>query len=177
LKSEFAEVTFMKANGSSNPNLRAIEPTQRTSGPRFFLKLFAAVMLVSFLFLPGLAQAQPHGRRPAPQRIKFAVGAVSAHVTGQFTPSNDRPAYVIKAKAGDHMIVNIIPVTKSLTMGGTVKSPKGEGDGGPGGIIMNADLTEGGDYVIEAFQHTMGSNLASGRFVLEIVITPAWLKN
>lgn len=143
---------------------------------RTCLKLFATVTL-AILFLPALAQSQPRGRRPGPQRIKFAIGAISAHVTGQFTPANDRPTYVIKAKAGDHMIVNIIPVTKSLTMGGTIKSPKGEGEGGPGGIIMSADLTESGDYIIEVFQHTMGSNLKTGRFVLEVVITPAWLKS
>ena len=84
---------------------------------------------------------------------------------------------MIKAKAGDHMIVNVIPVTKTLTMAGTVKMPSGEGDGGPGGIIMNADLSESGDYTIEVFQHTMGSNLTTGRFFLEVVITPAWLKS
>ena len=74
------------------------------------------------------------------------------------------------------MVVNIIPVTRDLTMAGTVASPSGQGDGGPGGIIMNADLTENGDYRIEVSQHTMGSNYASGAFILEVVITPAWLR-
>jgi hypothetical protein len=127
------------------------------------------------LVVPALVMAQSSGRNSA-QRIKFAIGAVSAQTMGQFTPANERVRYVIKAKAGDHMIVNIIPVTKTLTMAGTIKTPSGEGDGGPGGIIMNANLTESGDYVIEVFQHTMGSNLASGKFILEVVITPAWLK-
>jgi hypothetical protein len=116
-------------------------------------------------------------RSGLPQRIKFAVGAISAQVTGQFTPANERVRFVIKAKTGDHMIVNILPITKTLTMAGTVKTPSGQGDGGPGGIIMNSDLTESGDYTVEVFQHTMGSNLGSGKFVLEVVITPAWLKH
>jgi len=71
------------------------------------------------------------------------------------------------------MVVNIIPVTRGLTMAGTVASPSGQGDGGPGGIVFNADLTEGGDFTIEVSQHTMGSNYKSGSFILEIVITPA----
>lgn len=129
--------------------------------------MLAIAALVLAVFLPVLSQSrQSHGRPPAPQRIKFAIGAVSAQTAGQFTPANERVRYVIKANAGDHMIVNIIPVTKTLTMGGTVKTPSGAGDGGPGGIIMNADLTESGDYTIEVFQHTMGSNLVSGRFIL-----------
>jgi hypothetical protein len=41
---------------------------------------------------------------------------------------------------------------------------------------MNSDLTESGDYVVEVSQHTMGSNYSSGNFILEVVITPAWLK-
>jgi hypothetical protein len=41
---------------------------------------------------------------------------------------------------------------------------------------MNSDLTESGDYTVEVSQHTMGSNYKSGSFVLEVVITPAWLK-
>jgi hypothetical protein len=149
-----------------------LQPARRT----FTHSRALGALLLAF-FLPALALSQSRGHRPAPQRIKFAIGAVSAHVAGQFTPANERVRYVIKAKAGDHMIVNVIPVTKTLTMGGTIKSPSGEGDGGPGGIIMNSDLTESGDYVIEVFQHTMGSNLATGKFILEVVITPAWLKN
>jgi len=161
----------------SKTNAKRFANIQISSNWQTWSKLFAAVVLGTFLCLPSSAFSQPRGRRPAPQRIKFSSGAISAHVAGQFNPANDRPTYVIKARAGDHMIVNIIPVTKTLTMGGTVKSPAGEGDGGPGGIIMNTDLTENGDYTIEVFQHTMGSNLAAGKFVLEIVITPAWLKN
>lgn len=32
-------------------------------------------------------------------------------------------------------------------------------------------------YVDEVSQHTMGSNYHSGNFILEIVITPSWLKS
>ena len=136
-----------------------------TSHSRLSLRL-SSFTLVLLIPLTSLAQTPP-------TRIRFTVGAISAQVRGRFTPANERPHYVIKAGKGDHMVVNIIPVTRGLTMAGTVASPSGQGDGGPGGIVFNADLTEGGDFTIEVSQHTMGSNYKSGSFILEIVITPA----
>ena len=145
---------------------------QRTlfSSSLFFLVAFLLAILLS-----GVEQT--YGKTTAPERIRFTVGAISGQVRGQFTPANERPRYVIKAKKGDHMVINIIPITRGLTMAGTVKFPSGQGDGGPGGVIMNSDLEESGDYVVEVSQHTMGSNYKSGSFILEVVITPAWLKN
>jgi hypothetical protein len=124
------------------------------------------------LFIPLASLAQTHGKATPPVRIRFTVGAISAQVRGRFTPANERVRYVIKARKGDHMVVNIIPVTRGLTMAGTVSFPSGQGDGGPGGIIMNSDLDESGDYTVEVNQHTMGSNYKSGSFILEVVITP-----
>jgi hypothetical protein len=138
-------------------------------------KRVIAVCFIALLSSPS-AGAQT-GQHAVTQRIRFKIGAISAQVVGQFSPAQPRPHYLIKAKAGDHMVVNIIPVTRGLTLGGTVRSPSGQGDGQPGGIIFNSDLTENGDYTIEVFQHTMGSNYKSGSFVVEVVITPAWLKN
>lgn len=167
----------MKPNKSIEIKPSFIKNAQVKSAPGVFSNLLAIGALSIAFLLPALAMSQSHGRSPSAQRIKFATGAISAQATGQFTPANERVRYVIKAKAGDHMIVNVVPLTKTPTMAGTVKTPSGEGDGGPGGIVMNADLTESGDYTIEVFQHTMGSNLASGKFILEVVITPAWLKS
>ena len=138
------------------------------------LTLVAALCL---LVIPTASLAQTHGKPNPPQRIRFTTGAISAQVRGTFTPANERVRYVIKARKGDHMVINIIPVTRGLTMAGTVGFPSGQGDGGPGGIIMNSDLDEGGDYTVEVNQHTMGSNYKSGSFILEVVITPQWLKN
>jgi hypothetical protein len=121
--------------------------------------------------------AQTHGKAVAPTRIRFTTGAISAQVRGAFTPANERVRYVIKATKGDHMVINIIPATRGLTMAGTVKFPSGQGDGGPGGIIINSDLEETGDFTVEVSQHTMGSNYKTGNFILEVVITPQWLRN
>jgi hypothetical protein len=135
---------------------------------------FVLIVVSFFLVIPVSSFAQT---AKAPQRIRFTTGAISTQVRGRFTPANERVHYVIKVNKGDHMVINIIPVTRGLTMAGTVTFPSGQGDGGPGGIIMNADLEEGGDYTIEVNQHTMGSNYKSGSYILEIVITPAWLKS
>jgi len=135
-----------------------------------------ALVVITLLFSTAASLAQTRRNASPPTRIRFTTGAISAQVRGSFSPANERPRYVIKARKGDHMVVNIIPVTRGLTMAGTVGFPSGQGDGGPGGIIMNADLDESGDYTIEVSQHTMGSNYRSGSFILEVVITPAWLK-
>lgn len=144
---------------------------------RIALSQSLVVITLFLVTLPAPAFGQTSARAKVPQRIKFTTGAISAQVSGQFTRLNPRVRYVIRAKKGDHIVVNVIPVTKGLTMAGIVASPSGQGDGGPGGIIMNADLTESGDYTIEVSQHTMGSNYSSGNFILEVVITPAWLKS
>ena len=141
-----------------------------------FSSPLALVVIAVLLFIPVATIAQTHGKTLPPTRIRFTTGAISAQVRGRFTPANERVRYVIKARKGDHMVVNIIPVTRGLTMAGTVAFPSGQGDGGPGGIVMNADLDESGDYTIEVSQHTMGSNYSSGSFILEVVITPAWLR-
>ncbi len=129
------------------------------------------ISITLLLFIPLTGLAQTHDKASPPARIRFTTGAISAQVRGRFTPVNERVRYVIKATKGDHMIVNIIPVTRGLTMAGTVRSPSGQGDGGPGGIIMNSDLEESGDYIVEVSQHTMGSNYKAGSFILEVVIT------
>src|SRR5258705_5960123 len=130
-------------------------PTHKFLPSRCSHRLLSITFL---LFIPVVSLAQTHGKSTPPIRIRFTTGAVSAQVRGRFTPVNERVRYVIKARKGDHMVVNIIPVTRGLTMAGTGASPSGQGEGGPGGIIMNSDLTENGDYTIEVRQPTSGSN-------------------
>ena len=102
-----------------------------------------ALIIIACLFLvPITSFAQRHRNANPPTRIRFTTGAISAQVPGSFSPAHERPRFVIKARKGDHMVVNIIPVTRGLTMAGTVGFPSGQGDGGPGGIVMNADLDE-----------------------------------
>lgn len=84
------------------------------------------------LIISGVMAAQT-GASPKPTRIKFMRGAISTQVRGRLTKSNDTESfYVVNAQAGDHMIVNIIPVTPGLATGGGVTSPSGKGMGSMG---------------------------------------------
>ena len=123
--------------------------------------------------MPGAAQ-----RGAAATRIRFARGAISAQVRGRLTRDKGADAlYRIGAKAGDHMIVNVIPLTDGLATGGEVTSPSGRAEGQHGGVIFNADLTETGDYTVRVTRNLMGTERADGAFILEVVIAPAYLKN
>ena len=61
--------------------------------------------------------------------------------------------------------------------GGDVTSPSGKQDGQHGGIIFNADLTEGGDYTIRVGRNLMGTERPDGVFMLEVVVTPSYLRS
>jgi hypothetical protein len=105
-------------------------------------------------------------------------GAMSAQVRGQLTKDKSMEAfYVVSAKAGDHMIVNIIPVTRGLLTGGSVTSPSGQGEGQHGGMIFNEELRETGDYKIRVARNLMGTERLDGLFILEVIVTPSYIKN
>lgn len=127
------------------------------------------------LSMPVQTSAQ---RRAAPRttRIKFMPGAISAQVRGRLV-KNAETFFVVKARAGEHMIVNVIPLTRGLMTGGIVSSPSGQEDGQHGGLIFNDDLTETGDYTIRVDPNLMGSERMDGIFVLEVVITQPSMKN
>jgi hypothetical protein len=139
--------------------------------------LLAALILSVglLLIIPVGTQA---GALSKATRIKFTRGAISAQVKGQLTKNKNASAlFVVNARAGERMIVNIIPLTRGLLTGGEVTSPSGQQDGQHGGIIFNGELSESGDYMIRVDRNLMGTERADGAFILEVVITPAALKN
>jgi hypothetical protein len=139
--------------------------------------VLAALALAGGLLSHAHAAVAVQRGAAAATRIRFARGAISAQVRGQFTRNKNADAvYRIGAKAGDHMIVNIIPLTDGLMTAGEVTSPSGKQDGQHGGVIFNADLTETGDYTVRVTRNLMGTERADGAFILEIVIAPAYLK-
>jgi hypothetical protein len=138
----------------------------------------ARAVLAALALCAGLlAQAPDAAGKAAGVRIRFTRGAISAQVRGQLTRNKGADAlYVVGAKAGDHMIVNIIPLTDGLATAGEVTSPSGRAEGQHGGVIFNADLTETGDYRVRVTRNLMGTERADGAFILEVVIAPAYLK-
>jgi hypothetical protein len=147
-----------------------------TNAPRHYPARTAIILAITFLLLPNVARAQT-GTSSKPIRIKFTVGAISAQVRGQLSKARMETFYVVKAKTGDHMIVNIIPVTSGLATGGMVISPSGDEDGQHGGIIFNSDLTETGDFKIRVEHNLMAGENVNGSFILEVVITPSYIKD
>lgn len=139
----------------------------------------ARALLAALALCAGLlAQAHGAAQRAAATRIRFARGAISAQARGRLTRDKGADAtYVLGAKAGDQMIVNIIPLTDGLATAGEVTSPSGKQDGQHGGVVFNADLTETGDYTVRVTRNLMGTERADGEFILEVVIAPAYLKD
>jgi hypothetical protein len=118
--------------------------------------LCASVLLA--LLIPALPAASA-------KRIHFQRGHTSAEVTGRFTPKETESFFVIHGHTGQHMKVEIKPLTPDLITAGTVTAPSGKSDGGPGGVIYDSDLTETGDYSIRVFERQQ--NLA-GRFAVHV---------
>lgn len=146
---------------------------KRTSTIVFFLLLATCATLVP----SGVVSAKTR-TSSKPIRFRFLQGAISAQARGQLTKNKNADAfYVIRAKAGDHMIVNIIALSPGLMTSGDVTSPSGAQEGQHGGIIFNADLSETGDYTIRVARNLMGTERPDGSFILEVVITPSYLKN
>ena len=101
----------------------------------------------------------------AAHRIYLEPGRTRTIVEGRFPKSGTDQLYVLNARAGQHMRINIRPVTSQLITAGQVQSPSGKYDGGPGGVIFDSDLTETGDYRICVSER---QNKIPGKFWLQV---------
>ncbi|MFS8085988.1 MAG: hypothetical protein ACMG6H_10190, partial [Acidobacteriota bacterium] len=79
------------------------------------------------LLLMSAAQAQ----KPA-QRVSFARGATVARARGYLRGVRDEALFVLRAKAGQHMRVEISGRGPTR---GVVTFPSGKQDGSPGGVV------------------------------------------
>jgi hypothetical protein len=125
-----------------------------------FLVLVAAFLL---LFQRDLAAA-------GTQWIIFKPGQTSAMVEGRFSKDVTAVYYSLHARAGQHMRVNIRPLTPTLITAGVVISPSGKEDGGPGGLVFDSDLSETGVYRIRVTQR---QSRVEGVFRLEVAVKNA----
>lgn len=124
------------------------------------LCLFAATA-IALALLPSNVKAQT--------RIYFARGATRATVRGYLRGMRDEATFVLRAKAGQHMRVEI--KGQGATRG-MVTFPSGQGDGGPGGVVFDGILPDTGDYGIRVTESSM-ANAWRGRFTLIIDIVSA----
>ena len=103
--------------------------------------------------------------RGAERRIEIKPGNTSTTVAGRFPSSGTDQLYVLNARAGQHLLIRIRPITNQLITAGQVKSPSGKYDGGPGGVIFDADLVETGSYQIRISEL---HRRISGKFLLDV---------
>ncbi len=105
--------------------------------------------------------------------MTFARGATVARARGYLRGINDEALFVLRAKSGQHMRVEI---SGSGATRGMVIFPSGKQDGGPGGVVFDDDIDEAGDYRIRVAESSM-ANAWRGSFVLKIDILPAGQSN
>jgi hypothetical protein len=120
------------------------------------------------------ATACPAQARTAatPLRIHFAPGSICARIPGRIPPKQVDTYFVIGAKKGQRMTVNLAPGPRSMELAnvGTVRKPSGAEEGTKGGIIYDEDLTETGHYRIRVARSLMATHGGRAGFVLEVVI-------
>lgn len=135
--------------------------TLRRARKRFLASLVLLVLLVPFLSLVNTSATGPV------RRIRFKPGATQASVKGRLKGMNDEALFVLSARKGQHMRVEIIG--RGATRGWVI-SPSGEEDGQPGGIIFDNQLKETGDYRIRVTESQM-ADAWKGTFTLKVSIT------
>jgi hypothetical protein len=101
----------------------------------------------------------------AERRIQLKPGQSSTTVKGRFPKDGKDQLYVLNARAGQHLRIAIRPADSQLITAGQIKSPSGKYDGGPGGVIFDADLTETGSYQIRISER---QNKMAGKFYMEV---------
>src|SRR5882762_8169423 len=100
----------------------------------------------------------------AQTRVYFARGATRATARGYLRGIRDEANFVLRAKAGQHMRVEIRGQGATR---GVVTFPSGQADGQPGGVIFDGILPDTGDYRIRVTESNM-ANPWSGSFTVII---------
>ena len=124
---------------------------------------FVAVLII-FLFVSN-SSAQT---RNSPRRIVFARGATVARAAGYLRGMRDEAWFVLRAKAGQLMRVEIRGRGPTR---GILIWPSGKQDGGPGGVIFNGEIDEDGDYKIRVTESMM-AEAWRGRFTVIVEALP-----
>ncbi|HEX8458972.1 MAG TPA: hypothetical protein VF656_16885 [Pyrinomonadaceae bacterium] len=126
------------------------------------MKKLAALLFVLVLFVTGaLAQT------PTPERIRFQRGRTTAVVNGR-TDKNGRH-YLLRANAGQHMIVHLSSVKKDMHFQVVPAREGGEAiESSVQARDWEGDLPESGDYYVSVF-----ADKGAGDFTLEVTIRGA----
>ena len=144
--------------------------------PKTFV-LFAIVLIVLGAVLASTAVAAsptaaacprgPGTDASCPIRVQFAAGTYGTTVHGRLTLAPDQRYYVVRARAGQRMILSFVGAG---AMRGGISFPDGSGDGPFNGEGDAITLPTTGDYIIYVGQNTMAGSIWTGRFSLSILI-------
>jgi len=128
------------------------------------LNLSVSAMIMSAFFIAGsISSVCAQG---APQRVTFARGATVARATGYLRGMKDAAEFVLRARAGQHMRVEVS--ARGATRG-MLTFPSGKEVGAPGGVFFDDNIDESGDYRIRVTESSMG-DAWRGSFVLKVEI-------
>lgn len=134
------------------------------------LKRPPALLLATLFLFSSFAGST--ARAKTPRRIVFARGATVARATGYLRGVRDEAWFVLRAKSGQHMRVEIRGRGPTR---GIIVFPSGKQDGGPGGVIYDGVIDESGDFKIRVTESSMGEAWR-GRFTLTVKILPVGQK-
>jgi hypothetical protein len=123
-------------------------------------------ILLLILIMLGWPELQLSVGAKKIRRIRFKPGATAARVRGTLKGAGDEALFVLRARSGQHMRVNISGAGPTR---GVVTFPSGKQDGQPGGLIFDDVLTETGDYLIRVTESSM-ADAWRGSFILEVQI-------
>jgi hypothetical protein len=124
--------------------------------------------IIAFAFLIAAGAVSSVWAQKAPRRVTFARGATVARATGYLRGMNDAAEFVLRARAGQHMRLEIS--ARGATRG-MVTFPSGKQEGAPGGVFFDDNIDENGDYRIGISESSMG-DAWRGSFTLKIEILP-----
>ena len=128
------------------------------------LNLFRCASLV--LITSALSVSSFSSTAKGVRRINFKHGKTHVSIRGHLNSITDEDYFVLRAKKGQHMRVEIIGDGPTR---GVLLFPNGEQDGGPGGVVYDDTLPATGDYRIRVTESSMGEAWR-GNFILKIEI-------
>lgn len=116
------------------------------SGRRRFIAGALGVLLLTISSIPAAAATPQRGDT----RIRIPRGRTSTVVRGTLTRRNNSGDYVLRARSGQKLFLNLMATREQTVL--SLTSPTGENMAGEGGSgRMEFDLTETGDYKISVF--------------------------
>lgn len=130
------------------------------------MRLKSLVIYTFILLLLMTLHSPINARETKTHRIHFKRGATSASMRGYLRGGWDEEYFVLRARTGQHMRVEIKGDGATV---GVVMAPSGKQEGQPGGVVFDDDLTETGDYRIRVSEHLM-AEAWRGHFTLKVEV-------